>query len=304
MTLNYQEMFTMRHKKYVSLAKNSVFGHVGTYVPTILFLYGIFSVFHFQHPIGIVALSHNHMLRNLGRALLSVFSSVSVEIALWRRVFLGLDGFSCRKSCFSKNLCYGTLYCLWMSINVNVLLELVGLVSFTDRVRCSDWNLAISMSYYAFSTPKSANPDWMENWCISIVQSLGYLCMQWCHQWTWTSLPWTCIWNLQYCINKTLFHYKSYKILLINQRANICRHWCVYMKRPCVFNDALTFIDDLSVLGNLEGDRSEEVVLCSRHFWERVVHPRDHTMAAALFSHFSQHLFTNFSVYHCIAPEN
>jgi hypothetical protein len=38
----------------------------------------------------------NHMLRNLGRALLSVFSSVSVEIALWRHVFLGLDGFSCR----------------------------------------------------------------------------------------------------------------------------------------------------------------------------------------------------------------
>jgi hypothetical protein len=46
------------------------------------FLNGIFSVF--QRPIGIVALSLNHMLRNLGRALLFVFSSVSVEIAQWR----------------------------------------------------------------------------------------------------------------------------------------------------------------------------------------------------------------------------
>jgi hypothetical protein len=55
-------------------------------VPTI-------SVWDFQRPIGIVALSLT-MLRNLGRALLSVFSSVSVEIALWRHVFLGLDGFS------------------------------------------------------------------------------------------------------------------------------------------------------------------------------------------------------------------
>jgi hypothetical protein len=152
-----------------------------------LFLYAIFSIF--QRPIGIVALSLNHMWRNLGRALLSVFSSVSVEIALWHHVFLGSYGFSCRKSCFSKNLCYGTLYCLWMSINVNVFLELVGLVSFTDRVQCSDRNWAISMSYYAFSMPKSANPDWMANWHISIVQSLGYLCMQWRHQWTWTSLP-------------------------------------------------------------------------------------------------------------------
>jgi hypothetical protein len=139
-----------------------------------VFLYGIFSVI--QRPIGIVALSLSHMLRNLGRALLAVFSSVSVEIALWRHVFLGLDGFSCRKSSFSKNLCYGTLYCPWMSINVNVFLELVGLVFFTHRVRCSDRNLAISMSYYACSTPKSANPDWMANWRISIVQSLRYLC--------------------------------------------------------------------------------------------------------------------------------
>jgi hypothetical protein len=162
------------------------------HVPTI-------SVWDFQRSIGIVVLSL--MLRNLGRALLSVFSSISVEIALWRHVFLGLYGFSCRKSCFSKNLCYGTLYCPLMSINVNVFLELVGLVSFTDRVQCSDRNLAISMSYYAFSTPKSANPDWMANWRISIVQSLGYLCMQWRHQWTWTSMPWTCIYNLQYCIN-------------------------------------------------------------------------------------------------------
>jgi hypothetical protein len=74
------------------------------HVPTI-------SVWDFQRSIGIVALSLNHMLRNLGRALLSVFSSVSVEIALWRHVFLGLDGFSCRKLCFSKNMCYGTIYC-------------------------------------------------------------------------------------------------------------------------------------------------------------------------------------------------
>jgi hypothetical protein len=37
------------------------------------------------------------------------------------------------------------------------------------------------------------------------------------------------------------------QILLINQRANICRHWCVYMKRTCVFNDTLTFIDDTSL---------------------------------------------------------
>jgi hypothetical protein len=40
--------------------------------------------------------------------------------------------------------------------DMNVFLELV---SFTDRVRCSDRNFAISMSYYAFSPPKSANPD-------------------------------------------------------------------------------------------------------------------------------------------------
>jgi hypothetical protein len=132
------------------------------HVPTI-------SVWDFQRPIGIVALSLNHMLRNLGWALLSVFSSVSVEIALWRHVFLGLDGFSCRKSCFSKNLCYGTRYCPWISINVNVSLELVGLVGFTDRVRCSDRNFAISMKYYAFSTSKLANPDWMANWRISII---------------------------------------------------------------------------------------------------------------------------------------
>jgi hypothetical protein len=64
-------------------------------VPTI-------SVSDFQRPIGIVAFSLNHMLRNLCRALLSVFSSVSLEIALWRHVFLGLDGFSCRKSFFPR----------------------------------------------------------------------------------------------------------------------------------------------------------------------------------------------------------
>jgi hypothetical protein len=65
------------------------------HVPTI-------SVRDFQRLSGIVALSLNHMLCNLGRALLSVFSSVSVEMSLWRHVFLGLDGFSCRKSCFSR----------------------------------------------------------------------------------------------------------------------------------------------------------------------------------------------------------
>jgi hypothetical protein len=78
----------------------------------------------FERPIGIVALSVNHMIRNLDRALqLYLFSSVSVEIALWSHVFLGLDGFPCWKSSFSKNLCYGrTLYSPWMSINVNVFL--------------------------------------------------------------------------------------------------------------------------------------------------------------------------------------
>jgi hypothetical protein len=106
-------------------------------VPTI-------SVWDFQRPIGIVALvSLSHMLRNLGRALLSVFSSVSVEIALWRRVFLGLDGFSCQIVFFQESVLRNTL----LSVNVYVFLELVGLVSFTDRVRCSDSNLAISMSY-------------------------------------------------------------------------------------------------------------------------------------------------------------
>jgi hypothetical protein len=43
----------------------------------LLFLYGIFSVFHAASDWNIVALSLNHMLRNLGRALLSVFSIVS-----------------------------------------------------------------------------------------------------------------------------------------------------------------------------------------------------------------------------------
>jgi uncharacterized protein (DUF58 family) len=45
----------------------------------------------FERPIGIVALSVNHMIRNLDRALLYSFSNVSVEIALWSHVFLGSD---------------------------------------------------------------------------------------------------------------------------------------------------------------------------------------------------------------------
>jgi hypothetical protein len=82
------------------------------HVPTI----STISVCDFQRPIGIVALSLNHMLRNLGRALLSVFSSVSVEIALWRLVFLGLDGFSCRKFVlFQESVLRNTL----LSVNVN-----------------------------------------------------------------------------------------------------------------------------------------------------------------------------------------
>jgi hypothetical protein len=60
----------------------------------------------FERPIGIVALSVNHMIRNLDRALLHLFSSVSVETVFW-----GL-WFSMLKIVFSKNLCYGTLYCL------------------------------------------------------------------------------------------------------------------------------------------------------------------------------------------------
>jgi hypothetical protein len=59
---------------------------------------------------------------------LILFSSVSMSCIF-------VDGFSMLKSSFSKNLCYGTLYCHWMLINVNVFLELVGLVTFTDRVR-------------------------------------------------------------------------------------------------------------------------------------------------------------------------
>jgi hypothetical protein len=42
---------------------------------------------HFERLIGIVALS-DHMIRNLDGALLFLFSSVSVEIALQRHVFL------------------------------------------------------------------------------------------------------------------------------------------------------------------------------------------------------------------------
>jgi hypothetical protein len=37
---------------------------------------------HFERPIGIVALSVNHMIRNLDGALVFLFSSVSVEISL------------------------------------------------------------------------------------------------------------------------------------------------------------------------------------------------------------------------------
>jgi hypothetical protein len=49
----------------------------------------------FESPIGIIALSVNHIIRNLDQALLHLFPSVSVEIALWSHVFLGLDGFPC-----------------------------------------------------------------------------------------------------------------------------------------------------------------------------------------------------------------
>jgi hypothetical protein len=49
----------------------------------------------FERPIGIVALSVNHVIRNLDRALLHLFSSISVEIDLWSHVFLGLDDFPC-----------------------------------------------------------------------------------------------------------------------------------------------------------------------------------------------------------------
>jgi hypothetical protein len=49
----------------------------------------------FERPIGIVALSVDHMIRNFDRALLYLFFSVSVEIALWSHAFLGLDGFPC-----------------------------------------------------------------------------------------------------------------------------------------------------------------------------------------------------------------
>jgi hypothetical protein len=50
---------------------------------------------HVERPIGIVALSVNRMIRNLDRAFLYLFSSVSVKIALWSHVFWGLDGFPC-----------------------------------------------------------------------------------------------------------------------------------------------------------------------------------------------------------------
>jgi hypothetical protein len=53
---------------YVNFSPKSTLLVTWVHVPTI-------SVSDFQRPIGIVALSLNHMLRNLGRALLSVFSS-------------------------------------------------------------------------------------------------------------------------------------------------------------------------------------------------------------------------------------
>jgi hypothetical protein len=118
------------------------------HVPTI-------SVWDFQRPIGIVALSLNHMLRNLGRALLSAFSSVSVEIALWRHVFLELDGFSCRKSCFYKNLCYGKLYCPWMSINVNTCEDTIDVPQHDKTTWANDtgnlWKLVPSPMAYHLS---------------------------------------------------------------------------------------------------------------------------------------------------------
>jgi hypothetical protein len=105
------------------------------------------------------------------------------------------------------------------------------------------------------------------------------------------SLPWTCIWNLQYCINIQLKRY-----FVINHTIS-----CWSIKGPIfadigmfIWKDHALSITHLLLLmiplyilvpGNLEGDRSEEVVLCSHHFWERVVHPRDHPMAAALFLH-------------------
>jgi hypothetical protein len=79
------------------------------HVPTI-------SVWDFQRPIGIVALFLNHMLRNLGRALLSVFSSVSVEIAQWRHVFWGYRWFFMPKIVFfQESVLRNTL----LSVNVN-----------------------------------------------------------------------------------------------------------------------------------------------------------------------------------------
>jgi hypothetical protein len=44
----------------------------------------------FRQNIRKVALSVNHMIRNLDRALLYLFFSVSIAIALWSHVFLGL----------------------------------------------------------------------------------------------------------------------------------------------------------------------------------------------------------------------
>jgi hypothetical protein len=59
---------------------------------------------------------HHYMIRNLDLALLYLFSSVSVEIALWSHVFLGLDGFPCWKSFFlQESVLRNTL----LSVNVD-----------------------------------------------------------------------------------------------------------------------------------------------------------------------------------------
>jgi hypothetical protein len=104
--------------------------------------------------------------------LLFLFSSVSVEIALWSHVFLWLVRwfFPCWNRLFSKNLCYGTLYCPWMSINVNVFLELVGLVTFyTDRVQCRDRNLpCFDKLFKRFH----ADPGWIAH-CLIMYMCFG-----------------------------------------------------------------------------------------------------------------------------------
>jgi hypothetical protein len=80
------------HRKQESL-KGEIFRSRGYMYLLILCLFFII----FERPIGMVALSVNHMIKNLDQTLLYLFSSVSVEIALWSHVFLGLDGFPCWK---------------------------------------------------------------------------------------------------------------------------------------------------------------------------------------------------------------